>query len=160
MKGHAPHVWVWGVFPILDTVSVLKFTMTKNQTAQQLWTAIQRRFEANKAPRAIFLCHTFHTLTQGDMSIENYGKVMKKAADTLTDVDHPRLGLRCFPNSLHSTFGSQLFGQHISIVPVVCLNCSITAPMLFQHCITVVPIVYFNCSNSVFQMFRTSDTTS
>lgn len=40
-------------------------------------------------PRAIFVSHAFHTLTQGDMSVEEYEKVMKKAADTLRDIDQP-----------------------------------------------------------------------
>nr|CAB3480243.1 unnamed protein product [Digitaria exilis] len=38
---------------------------------RQLWVAIQQRFEVNKAPR-------------GDLSIEDYGKAMKKAADSDT----------------------------------------------------------------------------
>ena len=59
--------------------------MTANQTARELWVAIANHFQANKAPRAIFLSHAFHALTQGDMSVQ----ALKKAADALRDVDKP-----------------------------------------------------------------------
>jgi hypothetical protein len=51
-----------------STVSdaVLNLAMTDNtQTASAIWTAIGGVFQANKAPRAIFLNHEFHSLTQG-----------------------------------------------------------------------------------------------
>ena len=37
-----------------------------------LWLAIRRLFEANKAPRAIFLGHEFYLMTQGDSSVNDY----------------------------------------------------------------------------------------
>jgi hypothetical protein len=47
--------------------------MTPDPTAHRHWAAITARFEANKAPRAIFLSQAFMTLTQGDLSIKAYG---------------------------------------------------------------------------------------
>lgn len=69
---------------------VLNLTMDgDNQTAGQLWTAITNVFQANKAPRAIFLSHEFHSMTQGDSSIDDYCVRMKEAADALRDVGQP-----------------------------------------------------------------------
>jgi hypothetical protein len=43
--------------------SVLDFTMEDEQTAHQLWVAIETHFQANQAPRVIFLSHEFHSMT-------------------------------------------------------------------------------------------------
>jgi hypothetical protein len=62
------------------------------QTARQLWLAIEALFQANKAnkaPRAIFLSHEFHSMTQGDSSIDDYCLRMKTTADKLRDVGQP-----------------------------------------------------------------------
>ncbi|CAO1943818.1 unnamed protein product [Urochloa humidicola] len=77
--------WLYGSV----SEAVLDFVMAPNQSARQLWVAIQQHFQSNKAPRAIYLSHDFHTLTQGDLSIEEYGNLMKKAADRLCDADQP-----------------------------------------------------------------------
>ena len=71
------------------TEDVLDFTMTANQTARELWDAIANHFQANKAPRAIYLSHAFHTLPQGDMSVHDYAQAMKKATEALRDVNKP-----------------------------------------------------------------------
>ena len=63
--------------------------MAANQTARDLWVAISNHFQTNKAPRAIFLSHAFHAITQGDMSVHEYAQALKKAADALRDVDKP-----------------------------------------------------------------------
>ena len=74
-----------------STVSdaVLNLAMTDDtQTACALWAAITV-FQANKAPRAIFLNHEFHSMTQGDLSIDAYCVRMKEKADELRDVGQP-----------------------------------------------------------------------
>ena len=65
---------------------VIGLAAAPNQTARELWVAIRRLFEANKAPRAIFLGHEFHSMTQGDSSINDYAQRMKATADALRDV--------------------------------------------------------------------------
>jgi hypothetical protein len=60
--------------------------MEPDQTANGLWRAIADHFQANQAPRAIFLSQAFHSMTQGDRKIEDYGNEMKKVADALRDV--------------------------------------------------------------------------
>jgi hypothetical protein len=95
---------------------VLDFTMEPDQTAHQLWVVIEGHFAANQAPRAIFLSHSFHTMTQGDLSVEDYGKKMKKAADALRDVGMPvdaptlLLNLLCGINSRFSTAADIIAG--------------------------------------------------
>jgi hypothetical protein len=64
-------------------------TTTTNQTARQLWVAIDGLFQDNKAQRAIFLSHEFHSMTQGDSSIDDYCLRIKTTADKLRDVGHP-----------------------------------------------------------------------
>ncbi|XP_066361930.1 uncharacterized protein [Miscanthus floridulus] len=73
---------------LLGTVGpdVLSLAAAPDQTARELWVAIKRLFEANKAPRAIFLSHKFHSMTQGDSSIDEYCQQMKATADALRDV--------------------------------------------------------------------------
>jgi hypothetical protein len=78
--------WIYG--SITDTVLDLAMDGT-DQTAKQLWVAIDNLFQANKAPRAIYLSHEFHLLTQGDLSIDDYCLRVKTAADALRDVDQP-----------------------------------------------------------------------
>lgn len=76
---------------------VLDLAMIVDQTACQLWVTIDRLFTANKAPRAIFISHEFHSITQSDMSINEYCKQIKTLADALHDVsvivDNPQLVL-------------------------------------------------------------------
>jgi hypothetical protein len=62
---------------------------TTTQTARQLWVAIEGLFQANKALRAIFLSHEFHSMTQGDSPIDDYCLRVKVAADKLRNVGHP-----------------------------------------------------------------------
>jgi hypothetical protein len=53
--------------------SVLGFTMDDDdQTACNLWVTIKNLFRANKEPQAIFLIHEFHSMQQGDTSINSY----------------------------------------------------------------------------------------
>ena len=77
--------WLYGT--VSDAVHDL--IMTPEPTARKHWAIITARFEANKAPRAIFLSQAFMTLTQGDLSVEAYGQEMKRAADRLRDVGKP-----------------------------------------------------------------------
>jgi hypothetical protein len=70
--------------------AILNLAMTDDtQTASALWVAIGAVFQANKAPRAIFLSHEFHSMTQGDLSIDAYCVRMKEKADKLRNVGQP-----------------------------------------------------------------------
>lgn len=59
--------------------------------ARALYAAIENLFMDNRAPRAIFLSHKFHTMNQGDSTIDDYCQRMKTAADALRDIGHPVL---------------------------------------------------------------------
>jgi hypothetical protein len=78
--------WIYG--SVSDGVLDLARGATE-QNARQLWVAIETLFEANKAPRAIFLSHEFHSMTQGDSSIDDYCLRVKTTADALRDVGQP-----------------------------------------------------------------------
>ncbi|XP_021321733.1 uncharacterized protein LOC110437584 [Sorghum bicolor] len=76
---------------ILNTVddSVLDLAITdENQTACELWVAIKGLFRSNRAPRAVFLLEEFHSLKQGDSSIDEYYQRLKIKAAALRDVNH------------------------------------------------------------------------
>src|SRR6266540_1193028 len=77
--------WIFG--SVAD--DVLDLAMDSDaQTARSLWLAIEALFTANKASRAIYLSHDFHSMTQGDSTISNYYQRMKNVADALHDVGH------------------------------------------------------------------------
>ena len=106
----------WMYSTVSDTV--LNLAMTDNtQTASALWTAISAVFQANKAPRAIFLNHEFHSMTQGDLSIDAYCVRMKEKADELRDVGQPVsepnlvLNLLRGLNEVYSTVADTIAGK-------------------------------------------------
>jgi hypothetical protein len=74
---------------ILNTVddSVLDLAITdENQIARELWVAIEALFRSNRAPRAVFLLEEFHSLKQGDSTIDEYCQKLKVKAAALQDV--------------------------------------------------------------------------
>jgi histone deacetylase 1/2 len=98
--------------------SVLNLAMTDTQqTACALWQAIDDVFQANKAPRAIFLNHEFHSMIQGDSSIDDYCVRMKAKADELRDVGQTVLestlvlNLLRGVNEVYSTVADNIAGQ-------------------------------------------------
>nr|XP_034586807.1 uncharacterized protein LOC117849379 [Setaria viridis] len=94
--------------------------MEPGQTARALYVAIENLFQVNRAPRAIFLSHEFHSMTQGDSSIDDYCQCMKTAADALRDIGHlvlePTLVLNILRglNKRYSTCG-----DNIAALPVL-----------------------------------------
>jgi hypothetical protein len=54
-----------------------------------LYVAIRNLFQANKESKAIYLHNEFHSMLQGDLSINAYCQQMKELADALKDVGHP-----------------------------------------------------------------------
>jgi len=98
--------------------SVLNLAMTNTQqTACALWQAIDDVFQANKAPRDIFLNHEFHSMIQGDSSIDDYCVRMKAKADELRDVGQTVLestlvlNLLRGLNEVYSTVADNIAGQ-------------------------------------------------
>ncbi|XP_066373808.1 uncharacterized protein [Miscanthus floridulus] len=57
---------------------------------------------ANKASRAIFLSHEFYSMTQGDLSIDDYNQKMKTTADALRDIGHTIVDLQLVLNPCFS----------------------------------------------------------
>jgi hypothetical protein len=77
--------WIYGS----ANDDVLDLAMAPEQTARDLWDAIATLFQANKAPRAVFLAEQFHSMTQGDLSIDQFCQRMKQTADSLHDIATP-----------------------------------------------------------------------
>jgi hypothetical protein len=100
--------------------AILDVVMEPDQTARNLWLAIDDLFQANKEPHAIYLSHEFHSMTQGDMPIADYCQKVKTAADALRDVGHPVTESQLFLNllsGLNSCFSST--ADNIASAPVL-----------------------------------------
>jgi len=78
--------WIFGT--VDDSVLDLAVT-DENQTANQLWVAIKALFRTNTASRAVFLLEEFHTLKQGDSTIDEYCQRLKSKAAALRQVGNP-----------------------------------------------------------------------
>jgi len=73
--------------------SVFDLAMTgDDQTARQLWSAIEELFPANQEPCAVLLLEQFHMLSQGDSTISEYCQRIKLKAAELRAVGHPNEG--------------------------------------------------------------------
>nr|ABB47203.2 retrotransposon protein, putative, unclassified [Oryza sativa Japonica Group] len=100
--------------------AILDVVMETDQTARDLWLAIDDLFQANKEPRTIYLSHEFHSMTQGDMPIADYCQKVKTAADALRDVGHPVTESQLVLNllsGLNSRFSST--ADNIASAPVL-----------------------------------------
>ncbi|XP_066347753.1 uncharacterized protein [Miscanthus floridulus] len=75
----------FGLLPYIDGTAEASPT-DPTWAIADAYVAIKRLFEANKAPCTIFLGHEFHSMTQGDSSINDYAQRMKATADALRDV--------------------------------------------------------------------------
>jgi hypothetical protein len=68
--------------------AVLDLAMEPDQDARALYLSIEALFQANKESRAVVLEQEFHSLSQGDLSIDAYAQQMKRTADALREVGH------------------------------------------------------------------------
>jgi hypothetical protein len=62
--------------------------MEPDQDARALYLSIEALFQANKESRDVVLEQEFHSLSQGDLSIDAYAQQMKRTADALREVGH------------------------------------------------------------------------
>ena len=96
---HADPQWViadscvksWLLGSIGDSILDLALA-GDDQTARELWAAIEELFTANQEPRTILLLEEFHTLTQGDSTISEYCQRIKLKAAELQAVGNPIQG--------------------------------------------------------------------
>ncbi|VFQ61540.1 unnamed protein product [Cuscuta campestris] len=77
----------WILATITDEVSDL--VLANNLTAHALWTAIYNLFHDNKHARAMQLEHRFRTTVKGQLSINEYCRLLKNLSEYLDDVDAP-----------------------------------------------------------------------
>jgi hypothetical protein len=66
------------IFDTVDDAVLILAIDGDDLTARDIWVAIEGLFHANQAPRAIFHLHEFHSMTQGDGTIEAYAERMRK----------------------------------------------------------------------------------
>ena len=78
--------WLFG--SVSDSVLDLALA-GDDQTARQLWVAIEEIFTANQEPRAVLLLEEFHTLQQGDSTISEYCQRIKLKVAELRAVGNP-----------------------------------------------------------------------
>jgi uncharacterized membrane protein YgcG len=67
---------------------VLDLAMEPDQDTRALYVSVEALFQANKEPRAIVLGEEFHTMSQGDLSVDAFAQQMKQTADALREVGH------------------------------------------------------------------------
>ncbi|VFQ88353.1 unnamed protein product [Cuscuta campestris] len=77
----------WILATITDEVSDL--VLANNLTAHALWTAIYNLFHDNKHARAMQLEHRFRATVKGQLSINEYCRLLKNLSEYLDDVDAP-----------------------------------------------------------------------
>ncbi|VFQ88679.1 unnamed protein product [Cuscuta campestris] len=77
----------WILSTITDEVSDL--VLANNLSAHTLWTAIYNLFHDNKHARAMQLEHRFRTTMKGQLSINEYCRLLKNLSEYLDDVDAP-----------------------------------------------------------------------
>ncbi|VFQ65400.1 unnamed protein product [Cuscuta campestris] len=77
----------WILSTITDEVSDL--VLANNLSAHALWKAIYNLFHDNKHARAMQLEHRFHTTVKGNLSINDYCRLLKNLSEYLDDVDAP-----------------------------------------------------------------------
>jgi uncharacterized membrane protein YgcG len=71
---------------ILDSLTddLAEIVSSQGATARDAWLAIESQFLGNRETRAIQLETKFHNFVQGDLSITEYYRRLKKMADDLT----------------------------------------------------------------------------
>ena len=69
--------------------------------ARLLYVSIEALFEANKEPHAVVLGQEFHSMFQGDLSVDAYAHKMKHTTDALREVGHLVSNSQLVLNLLH-----------------------------------------------------------
>jgi hypothetical protein len=74
--------WIFGTI----TDDLAASISSRNSTARVAWLAVESQFLNNKETRALLLEAKFRNFVQGDLSVAEYCKEMKRMADTLEDL--------------------------------------------------------------------------
>ena len=76
--------WIYGC----TDDNILDLAMEPDQTAHDLYVVITNLFQANQETYVIVLSQAFHSMTQGDLSIDAYAQWIKQMTDALLDIGH------------------------------------------------------------------------
>jgi len=74
--------WIFGTI----TNDLAASISTRDSTARVAWLAVESQFLNNKETRALLLEAKFRNFIQGDLSVAEYCKEMKRMADMLEDL--------------------------------------------------------------------------
>lgn len=88
--------------------------MVPHLTAYSVWTSICNLFLDNTMQRAVYAQQEFHSLYQGDLSVNDYCSRLMDLADTLRDIGSPVSDMALVLNTLHSL--NPKFHQEISVL--------------------------------------------
>ncbi|VFQ98404.1 unnamed protein product [Cuscuta campestris] len=109
----------WILSTITDEVSDL--VLANNLSAHALWKAIYNLFHDNKHARAMQLEHRFRTTEKGQLSINEYCRLLKNLSEYLDDVDAPvtehALVLQVLQGLPHDIRGQVQFLQYQNPLP-------------------------------------------
>jgi hypothetical protein len=72
----------WIIATLTDDLGEMIFA--RGSTARHAWLAVESQFLGNREARSIQLETRFHNFVQGDLSITEYCRKLKKMADDLT----------------------------------------------------------------------------
>jgi hypothetical protein len=72
---------------ITITVNLQETTRAPDRTAQQLWVALKEQFLDNRKACAVHLDTQLRLFIQGDLSVDDYCRRMKRMANDLCDLD-------------------------------------------------------------------------
>jgi hypothetical protein len=77
--------WIHGTL----TVELQDIVRVPDNTAHQIWGALEAQFLGHRQTRILYLETTFRQLAQGDLSVDEYCRQMKTMADTLRTLGGP-----------------------------------------------------------------------
>ncbi|VFQ77080.1 unnamed protein product [Cuscuta campestris] len=110
----------WILSTITDEVSDL--VLANNLSAHAPWKAIYNLFHDNKHARAMQLEHRFRTTVKGQLSIDEYCRLLKNLSEYLDDVDAPvtehALVLQVLQGLPHDIRGQVQFLQYQNPLPM------------------------------------------
>jgi hypothetical protein len=77
--------WIHGTL----TVELQDIVRVPDNTAHQIWGALEAQFLGHRQTRILYLETAFRQLAQGDLSVDEYCRQMKTMADTLRTLGAP-----------------------------------------------------------------------
>ncbi|XP_039125954.1 uncharacterized protein LOC120261989 [Dioscorea cayenensis subsp. rotundata] len=104
--------WIYG--SVSEEIEII---VEPNQTKRETWTTIEELFRYNKESRTVFLKAEFRSIVQGDMTIADYCRKIKKISDALCDVGQPVFDKTLVLNTLRGL--NKRFSSTAQLIPLL-----------------------------------------